>query len=803
MLAPILLALAAAPAIVAALATTAIVLAALSGLWNGNFDHAGYWASLGAVAVGASFAVFAARARTRFDRAAQELGVLAAISRIADGSMPLEETIRRFTAELVPAFADVCIVDAVVENELRRLAVRAAGPRREWLEKALAGRRPPPSDAPSGSSRAVARREPQLIARIDDELLRGIAHDDRDLETLREVDPVSVVIVPLIARGRGLGAITMITADSRRRLGEEEFGFLQIVAGRAALALDNAGLFSELSSVERRLDAILANLADAVTVQDESGRLVYANEAAAELLGAASVDELVASSPGELVARFDSHMEDGRRLEVSELPGRKVLRGEEAEPLLVRAIDRQSGEERWRVVKATAVPGVGGSRLAVNIIEDVTETKRAEIAQRLLSEAGQALASSLDYESTLQQVAEMAVPEFADWCSVSIPDDQGFLIQVAVAHSDPERVAFARRLRERYPARIDDEQGLGPVFREGTPQLLDVPDELLRAAARDEEHYELLRGVGMRSAITVPMRVHEQTIGVLSFVTAESGRRFDQADLETAVELARRAAAAVENARLYSERSRAAQTLEAALMPPPLPEIPGWRSATMYRPADPHAEVGGDFFDAFQAGGDWMVVLGDVGGRGVAAASLTSLARYTVRTAGSLTGDPVAALRQLDRWLRERDEMALCTLAAAVLRAGGEAIVVSAGHPPPLIVRGGEVEQVPAGGTLLGAFEDASWEPATISLAPGELLILYTDGVIETGGAGARFGEERLIRALAGADGPHAAVAAVERALREFAGERAEDDAAMVAMMRTAIAVRASSEREARAPAVA
>jgi phosphoserine phosphatase RsbU/P len=237
-------------------------------------------------------------------------------------------------------------------------------------------------------------------------------------------------------------------------------------------------------------------------------------------------------------------------------------------------------------------------------------------------------------------------------------------------------------------------------------------------------------------------------------------------------------------------------------MPPPLPEIPGWRSATMYRPADPHAEVGGDFFDAFAAGQDWMVVLGDVGGRGVAAASLTSLARYTVRTAGSLTGDPVAALRQLDRWLRERDEMALCTLAAVLLRAGGEAIVVSAGHPPPLIVRGRGVERVRAGGTLLGAFDDASWEPATISLEPGELLILYTDGVVETGRAGARFGEERLVRTLADAADPQTAVAAVERALREFAGERAEDDAAMVAMMRTAIAAPAPSEGEARAPAV-
>src|SRR5215208_5943802 len=258
------------------------------------------------------------------------------------------------------------------------------------------------------------------------------------------------------------------------------------------------------SAAREEIDAALGNLADAVTVQDAQGRLVYANNAAADLLGFATSQELLATAPQDLVARFESFTEDGEPLDPRALPGRKALRGEQPEPLLVRAVNRASGEERWQIVKATAITGPDGGLRAVNVIEDVTETKRVEIAQWLLAEAGETLGSSLDYEATLQRVAQLAVPRFADWAGVSLPREDGFMEQVAVAHADPEKVEFARELNSRYPSRIDD-PGTAMIVDAGRATLLEVSDELLRETATDDEHYRLLVEVGLRSAIGAPM----------------------------------------------------------------------------------------------------------------------------------------------------------------------------------------------------------------------------------------------------------------------------------------------------------
>ena len=452
--------------------------------------------------------------------------------------------------------ADVCILDALVDGEIRRVAVAATGPRAAWIEEALATRLPPSAKAPTGSARAISSGRGQLIRELDDEVLRGISHDGRDFENLREIAPRSVAVVPLEARGRALGALTLITADSGRRLDGEDFVFIQVVAGRAALALDNAGLFRELSSVEQQLQAVLHNLVDAVTVQRVDGKLVYANQAAAEMLGAETAEQLVATPPGELVSRFQSFTEDGAPLDVEWLPGRRVLRGESAEPLLVRAVNIATGEERWRLVKASPVSHAGGEpELVVNVIEDVTEVKRAELNQRLLADASRALSASLDSGATLQRVAEMTVPQFADWCSVAIPGDDGVLEQVAVAHADPTKVELVRGLEERYPGMLED-LGIAAVIRGRAAYMAAVPDELLRRAGSDDGHYELLKGLGLRSAIVAPIEGGgKEALGAITFVAAESGRTFDTQDLAVAEELARRAGVALVNARLYEQRS--------------------------------------------------------------------------------------------------------------------------------------------------------------------------------------------------------------------------------------------------------
>jgi serine phosphatase RsbU (regulator of sigma subunit) len=362
------------------------------------------------------------------------------------------------------------------------------------------------------------------------------------------------------------------------------------------------------------------------------------------------------------------------------------------------------------------------------------------------------------------------------------------LDQVAVAHPDPAKVTLARQIGQRYPARLTDPTGAAQVIRTGQPQLVEeITDELLAAVELADEQLELLRDLQMRSVMIVPIALPERPpIGALTLVMAESGRRFDRDDLVLAEELGRRAATAVENARLYTERSRIATLLLQSLLPPELPEIPGFRLASLYRAAGGQTEVGGDFYDAFDVPGGWMAVVGDVAGRGTEAATLTALSRYTFRTAAKLLGDPVAALRQLNVALTERPRLSLVTVCCALLREAGEAAqadVVLAGHPPAYHVHAGLPRAVGVSAPFLGIYENG-WRAETVTLEPGDLLVFYTDGVIDTAGETERFGEARLARALKGARGAHEAVERIERAVSAFADGPQVDDTAVLAIER-------------------
>ncbi|HEY9624737.1 MAG TPA: PAS domain S-box protein [Crinalium sp.] len=203
---------------------------------------------------------------------------------------------------------------------------------------------------------------------------------------------------------------------------------------------------------------------------------------------------------------------------------------------------------------------------------DITQRKQTEQAQRkaekqlhYLSEISSILASSLDYQTTLERVAQLTVPELADWCTVHIREEDGSIEPLALAHIDPAKVEWAERLREKYPFNPNEARGTALTLRTGKPDLLpDIPDELLVQAARDPDHLELLRQVGFKSVMTVPLRSQDEILGVISFVSAESGRRYDERDLKIAEELARRASLAIDNARLYRAAQRDRAQAEAA-----------------------------------------------------------------------------------------------------------------------------------------------------------------------------------------------------------------------------------------------
>jgi PAS domain S-box-containing protein len=213
------------------------------------------------------------------------------------------------------------------------------------------------------------------------------------------------------------------------------------------------------------------------------------------------------------------------------------------------------------------------------------ESQAAERRATFLAEAMTLLSSTLDYEKTLEAVAHAAVPWVADWCGVDILGEDGEVRRLAVAHVNPEKVAWARELQVRYPYDPEAPRGVPAVLRTGRPELYpEVADEMLVAAAKDEEHLRIMRGLGFTSAMVVPLAVHRRAFGAITFVTAESERRYGPEDLAFAEDLARRASLVVENARLYHQAQEANRIKDEFLatlsheLRTPLTAILGWAS---------------------------------------------------------------------------------------------------------------------------------------------------------------------------------------------------------------------------------
>jgi PAS domain S-box-containing protein len=544
-----------------------------------------------------------------------------------------------------------------------------------------------------------------------------------------------------------------------------------------------AQLEAALAGSEQRFLEIVDALAEAVTIRDLGDRIIYANRTALESMGFASLAEITEARPTSIMDDYIVTGDDGRPIAMDDIPSVRLLRGERPGPLLMRTVDRATGVERWRLLKAAGLTDRDGRlEAAVTIIEDVTTVKQAEVRTRLLAEAGEILASSLDYEQTLRNVAWLAVPRLADWCAVDLVSAAGDRTSLAVAHSDPEKLSLAERLRAHEPERVDRDRGLGRVIATGVAELHEeITEEMLAAGARSPEHLDLLRQIGMRSVMIVPLKVGRRTIGAVSLVNAESGRRFDAAALSFASQIADRAAIAVENSRLYTGQARIAATLQQSLLPDALPEIDGWSLAALYRPAGEGVEVGGDFYDVFAVPGGWLVLIGDITGKGIAAAAMTALVRHSARIIAAGTPEPAIILGRLDAALRSQSELSLCSL-LCLLVTGARVTISSAGHPLPLLTAGGSVAPVGQTGPLLGAFPDASWLQTGVDVSSGDTLVLYTDGVTDAVGPADRFGDERLRELLARCAGcpPDDLLAELDAGLSAFqVGAQADDTAAL------------------------
>jgi PAS domain S-box-containing protein len=802
----VLIALLAVPPLMAALRCSAyvtglvgsvcVLLAVLMGMPEDIYGEREHVIDVTAVlAVGAA-AVYVAHVRQRLLVAQRRTQMLARAGRVLQRSLDYENSLTELARSVVPELCDWCsVVVGTGDGRIRLVTVVHHDPDREALAREVSRRWPLDPAATGGAAQVIRTGEPEFYPRLTDESLARMARDPEHLEALRQLGLGSTLVLPLSTRGLTLGAI-VFTSD-KEPIGKVERALAEEVAERAAVTLDNATLYSRTIAAESdlrasrdQLEAILDGVADGVTAQDISGKMIYANEEALKMLGFPSVKAIQAVPIRYVLSRFEVWDEDGRPFPPDQLPGRQALMGEQPDPVLVRMRRRDTGDERWSIVKATPIKdGDGNVILAINVYENVTEHIQRQRTERVLARAGELVATSLDYERTLERIAEIAAPEIADWCAVDVVVD-GEIRRVAFAGPDEEGVRLAYAARRRIRLDPSGTAGIPQVLRSGASELypqLDVESDMF-----SDEQRELLKKFGIRSAMYVPLVAHGRTLGVMTLMGGEaSGRVFDENDLTLAQELAGRCAVAVDNARLFRERSRIARTLQESLLPPSLPEVPGIDVGARFHAAGAGYEVGGDFYDVFDVGGgSFGVVIGDVCGKGPDAAAVTALARYTVRATATHERSPARVLGALNEALLAQvgEDKRFCTVAYMRIDQvpnGARATVATGGHPLPLVLRAhGESGEAGRPGTVLGIVPDPDLVDVEIDLQAGDAVVLYTDGVTEARAPARVYGANDLTGFAGQHKGLKAAAIAerIERGALSAQAEEPRDDVAIVVL---------------------
>ena len=485
---------------------------------------------------------------------------LAAVYRMAETAVAAE-ALDAILDEAVDTLVDAVGVDrasVLLHDEEGVMRFRAWRGLSDECRAAVEGHSPWTGD--EGEYAPIAVADIEEDAAVDEDLRATIA-----AEGIR-----SLAFVPLV-QGRELLGKFMLYRDDVHDFTRAELELARTIASTVASAVQRLRAEQALRESSRRLDVVFRHVADGLTVQDPTGRLVFANDAAAHMSGFASAEELLATPLTEILAKYELIDERGEPLSGDDLPGRLALRGLEADSRLIGWRSRETGEERWSLVSATPVlDDEGGLEFVINVVRDVTDRRRQEQRLSVLARAGEVLAESLDVERTLADVARLAVPAVGDWCMVYVEDAEGEILRIAVEHRGARRSDVLSRL-EGHSFRPDAEVGVPAVIRTGTSELHSIADSALVAAdVVDGERLAAdLDDLGIRSWMCVPLTARARTFGAMAFLSAESGRRFDQEDLAVAEELARRAAVAIDNARLYHEAQRSLAQLDAILASAP------------------------------------------------------------------------------------------------------------------------------------------------------------------------------------------------------------------------------------------
>ena len=494
--------------------------------------------------------------------------------------------------------------------------------------------------------------------------------------------------------------------------------------------------------------------------------------------------------------------------------GRPVLIGLLAIPPVIAAMSASLPETAvvaaFCVVLAVLSPlwngGIDGGQRLVAIAIDVTgalggvwvaslraRLNREQTASELLAEAGGLMEDALDQRQRAEHLAKLAVPALGDVAMVDMVTPEGLIERVAAQSRGTNVAELFVELRADAPIDPRGPHPVAEVIRTGRTINLDqLSDEEIERITTKENEREMLRKHRFQSCIVLPLGARGSVLGALTLWIMRPAKAFDETARRTAKRLADRAALALDNARLHEQQAHIASVLQHSLLPRSLPKIRGFEASSRFLAAGEAYEVGGDFYDVFRSGsGTWMAVIGDVCGKGPEAASLTALARYTVRTASTSQSAPSEVLRTLHESISsERADFRFCTAALARIqtpsngRSEARLTVALGGHPLPMVLRkDGRVDSIGEPGTLLGVLPSPILADTDARLAVGDSLILYTDGVLDVRDAGERGDPDWLadqLAAYAGKSADEIAEGLSQAAIRRHGGEPRDDIAILV-----------------------
>jgi GAF domain-containing protein/anti-sigma regulatory factor (Ser/Thr protein kinase) len=789
--------------------------------------------------VGAAVRGEVAPIQTFEDRLLEEIAQLSATQRATERVARLQEvTAALGAATTAEEVADVVVIEGVAalgasggsvllpQDDQRVRLPGAYG----YTERLLAHLRDqqPLDDQPRGRSLT----EPVWIESRQER--------DEKFPDLAELEPqtAALCIVPLGVGARVLGSLRF-SFDRPRLFDQDERRFVLSLAGQTAQALDR----SELLVAERGARAAAEALAD---------RLARLQQVTAELTSSAGVDEvgeiIVSHTTEALGANLGTLSLLGEDGNLALIRHRGALRGDVSrwrsypvdatlpagEAILSRTAIVVIGEgELSRRYPALAlsdsrntglvcVPMRFGNRaigvltlsfsdnvealrepsllaflqtlgdVSAQVIEQhraLAATKAANAKLSFLAEASAVISKSLDQRTTLTTIANLMVPGMADLCAVHLVEGDE-IKTVAVAHIPSEQLAAVEQRAAQFPIDPEETTGVAKVIRTGRSELhATVSDADLKAASTDERRLAADRALGLSSVMVVPMLGRTGVIGAIALVYADSGRRYDDADLATAEDLGRRAAVAVENAEEFRQQggrlaaiTRVAEAAQHAILAPVPAQIGPLLLSAAYVSAAREALIGGDLYEVVPREDGLRLIIADVRGKGLEAVRVATVVLGEFRAAAADEADlqqvAVRVDRRLTAYLADED---FVTALIVDIDNGGQCQIVCCGHPPAIIARGRELESVDTVVTLplgLGATPTA----VTVTLSPGDRLLLFTDGLVEARRPDGRFVELASITAPLAAGRLDTVLGRVLEALRQQVGPDLGDDLALVAV---------------------